>query len=108
MDDESGESMEPMEEVPFKGLCESELERLVRGDGQQLTTKYQLSAKAVFNADELNCSARTTALQPINFVTLMRVTNNAWCNWVNLVQVSSVQFICCEHGLIDPRDRIVL
>jgi len=31
MDDESGESMEPMEKVPLKGLGESELERLVRG-----------------------------------------------------------------------------
>ena len=31
MDDESGESMEPMEEVPLKGLGEAELERLVRG-----------------------------------------------------------------------------
>ena len=31
MDDESGESMEPMEEVPLKVLRESELERLVRG-----------------------------------------------------------------------------
>jgi len=30
MDDESGELMEPMEELPFKGLGESELERLVR------------------------------------------------------------------------------
>jgi len=29
MDDESGESMEPMEEVPLMG--EAELERLVRG-----------------------------------------------------------------------------
>jgi len=27
---ESGELMEPMEEVPFKELAESELERLVR------------------------------------------------------------------------------
>ena len=35
---------------------------------------------------------RTAALQPINFVTLTRVTNSASCNWVNLVQVSSVQF----------------
>jgi len=25
--------------------------------------------------------------------------NNASCNWVNLVQVSSVQFGGCEHGL---------
>ena len=31
MDDESGELMEPMEEVPLKRLSESELERLVRG-----------------------------------------------------------------------------
>jgi len=31
VDDESGESMEPMEEVPLKELGESELERLVRG-----------------------------------------------------------------------------
>jgi len=31
MDDESGESMEPMEEVSLKGLGASELERSVRG-----------------------------------------------------------------------------
>ena len=31
MGDESGESMEPMEEVPLKELGEAELERLVRG-----------------------------------------------------------------------------
>jgi len=31
MDDESGESMELMEEVPLKELGESEMERLVRG-----------------------------------------------------------------------------
>jgi len=31
MDDESGESMEPMEEVPVKELGELELERLVHG-----------------------------------------------------------------------------
>jgi len=31
MDDESGESMEPVGKVPLKGLDESELERLVRG-----------------------------------------------------------------------------
>jgi len=28
-DDESGESMEPMEEVPLKGFGESELDRLM-------------------------------------------------------------------------------
>ena len=31
MDDESGESMEPMEEMPLKEMGEAELERLVRG-----------------------------------------------------------------------------
>ena len=31
MDDESGESMELMEEVPIKELGDAELERLVRG-----------------------------------------------------------------------------
>jgi len=31
MDDESGESMELMEEIPLKELGEAELERLVRG-----------------------------------------------------------------------------
>ena len=31
MDDESGESMELMEEMPLKELGEAELERLVRG-----------------------------------------------------------------------------
>jgi len=31
MDDESGESMEPMEEVPLIKLGKAELERLVRG-----------------------------------------------------------------------------
>jgi len=31
MDDESGESMELMEEMPLKGLGEAELERLLRG-----------------------------------------------------------------------------
>jgi len=31
MDDESGESMELMEEVPLEALGEAELERLVRG-----------------------------------------------------------------------------
>jgi len=33
MDDESGESMELMEEMPLKVLGEAELERLVRVDG---------------------------------------------------------------------------
>jgi len=35
MDDESSESMEPMEQVPNKELGESQLERLVRVDGEK-------------------------------------------------------------------------
>ena len=35
---------------------------------------------------------RTAALQPINFVTLTRMTNNVSCNWVHLVKVILVQF----------------
>jgi len=31
MDDESGELIEPVEEVPLKELTDAELERLVRG-----------------------------------------------------------------------------
>jgi len=41
MDDESGESMEPMEEVPLKELRESELERLVRFDGEKLGVDFR-------------------------------------------------------------------
>ena len=33
-----------------------------------------------------------SVVQPISFVTLTHATNNAPCNWVNLLQVSSVQF----------------
>ena len=45
------------------------------------------------NSTELNGSSRTAALQPINFVMLTRVTNNASCNWVILVQVSSFHLL---------------
>jgi len=31
-------------------------------------------------------------------VTLTRATKNASRNWVNMAQVSSVQFVCCEYG----------
>ena len=49
------------------------------------------------NWTELNCvrelQCAHCSLQPINFVMLTRVTNNASCNWVNLVQVSSVHSV---------------
>jgi len=44
-----------------------------------------------FRSDKLNWTP-FRELQPINFVTLTRVTNDASCNWVSWVQVSSVQF----------------
>jgi len=36
MDDESGESMEPMGKVPLVGLGEAELDRLVRGSQREV------------------------------------------------------------------------
>ena len=41
MDDQSGQLMEPMEEVPFKELSESELERLVRGWRREAGSWFQ-------------------------------------------------------------------
>jgi len=38
------------------------------------------------------CELEFAQLKPINFVTLTHVTNDASRNWVNVVQVSSVQF----------------
>ena len=46
MDDESGESMEPMEEVPLIGLDESELERLVRGWRKEAESWFQRRREA--------------------------------------------------------------
>ena len=40
MDDESGESMEPMEQVPLIQLGEAELERLVHGWRRALNEQY--------------------------------------------------------------------
>ena len=46
MDDESGESMEPMEEVLLKGLGEAELERLVRGWWREAGSWFQRRGEA--------------------------------------------------------------
>ena len=43
MGDESGESIEPMEEVPLGGLGESELERLVRGWRREVGSWFRMS-----------------------------------------------------------------
>ena len=50
------------------------------------------ATKWLNNWTELQFANWSSAVQPINFVTLTRVTNKASCNWVNLVQLSSVQF----------------
>jgi len=54
MDDKSGESMEPMEEVPLKELCESELERLVRG----CRAKLFVASLRILRCKLDNCSVR--------------------------------------------------
>jgi len=46
MDDESGESMEPLEEVPLKELCDSELERLVRGWRREAGSWFQHTGRS--------------------------------------------------------------
>ena len=46
MDDESGESLEPMAEVLLAGLGESELERLVRGWRRVIGSRSQRQAEA--------------------------------------------------------------
>jgi len=46
MNDESGESMEPMEEVPFIRLSESELERLLRGWPREAGSWFQRRGEA--------------------------------------------------------------
>ena len=46
MDDESGESMEPMEEVPLIQLGDAELERLVRGWRREAGSWFQTRGEA--------------------------------------------------------------
>ena len=46
MDDENGESMELMEEVPLKELSESELERLVHGWRRETGSWFQRRGEA--------------------------------------------------------------
>ena len=49
MDDESGESMEPTEEVPLKELGALELERLVRGWRRGAGSWFQRLGEAYWN-----------------------------------------------------------
>jgi len=95
---------------------------------QHISTEISSERSRVQNQNMGTNLSRSATLQPINFVTLTRVTNNASCNWVNLVQVSStavnspiakhvlrtpvgelqfssVHFVCCEHGFIGQRAR---
>ena len=65
---------------------------------QHISTEISSERSRVQNQNMGTNLSRSATLQPINFVTLTRVTNNASCNWVNLVQVSSIQFHCCEQS----------
>ena len=53
MDDESGESMELMEEMPLKELGDVELERLVRGWRREARSWFQRRGEAYWNNDLL-------------------------------------------------------
>ena len=56
MDDESGESMEPVEEVPLKELGESELKRLVRGWQREAGSWFQRRREAYWTTrDDALC-----------------------------------------------------
>ena len=54
MDDESGESMELMEEVPLKELREAELERLVRGWRRKAGSWIQRRGEAYWKDDVMD------------------------------------------------------
>ena len=60
-----------------------------------------MSGASASRLDWLSETRATAALRPINFVT--RVTNNAPCYWVKLVQVTSVQFV--RRELLSCRTR---
>ena len=68
-------------------------------------TAYGLNWTELNWTEFANCSARTAALQPINVVTLTRVTNDASCNLVNFVQVRSVQFSSSAVNRASPTCR---
>ena len=55
MDDESGESMELMEEVPLKELGEAELERLVRGWQREAVSGFQRRGEAYWKERSVIC-----------------------------------------------------
>ena len=59
----------------------------------------------IMNLTELNRSpvCDLHELQPINFVTLTRMTNKASCNWVSVLQVSSDQF---HSSGVNPSFRV--
>ena len=60
VDDESGESMEPMQEVPLKALGESELERLVRGWRREAGSWFQKERSVIRKEDDVDGRASVT------------------------------------------------
>jgi len=77
MDDESGESMELMEEVPLIQLSEAELERLVRVGGGQLGVDSKAEGKH---------SGRNDLL----FVKMMM--------WMGEQELPKMKSECCEEA----------
>ena len=68
MDDENGELMEPMEEVPLVGLYESELERLVHSwqredEGRNIIINAVLSRHRVHREDDVHWEKKDTIVR---------------------------------------------
>jgi len=75
MDDQSGKSMEPMEEVPLEGLGESELERLVRGWRREAGSWLQRRGEAewkewsvIRREDDVDGRASVTKDESMSFI----------------------------------------
>jgi len=81
MDDESGESMEPMEQVPLRGLGESELERLVRGWRREAGSWFQRPGEAYWK--ERSVIRREDGVDGRASVTKdeERVLRGGWVHW---------------------------
>jgi len=68
MDDESGESMEPMEKAPLKGLGESELERFgeisagVDGEKQGVVSRRKSNLLYHVRQTSMYCSVLLTVI----------------------------------------------
>ena len=60
IDDESGESMEPMEEVPLEELGDAEVERLVRGWQTEAGSWFQRRGEAYWKERSVMLSSSSS------------------------------------------------